>query len=185
MDPFCFYLMLMIYRLGLNPNQIICWWLPLVINPLPLRKGAEKKGQIYCRYGQTPIWPKETKTMAEHLADGIQPWEMFPSKERNPPLRENAFSNTTLQYVEKHPCLGVTQDVNLRWNHHLHDLSSKATKTLILIKRNFWFCDEDTKCLLYKTLVRPKLECASMGPALWCDVNKPENIHRACSYSFM
>ena len=142
----------------------------LFINPLPLRKGAEKKGQIYCRYGQTPIWPKETKTMAEHLADGIQPWEMFPSKERNPPLRENAFSNTTLQYVEKHPCLGVTQDGNLRWNHHLHDLSSKATKTLILIKRNFWFCDEDTKCLLYKTLVRLKLECASVGPALsmWC-----------------
>ena len=30
-----------------------------------------------CRYGQTSIWPKETRTKAEHLAEGIQPWETF------------------------------------------------------------------------------------------------------------
>ena len=39
---------------------------------------------------------------------------------------------------------------------------SKATKTLNLIKSIFWFCGEDTKCLLYETLVRPKLEHASV-----------------------
>ena len=83
-----------------------------------------------------------------------------------PPFRECTFCNTSLAYVEKHPYLGVTLDANLRWNHHLHELSSKATKTLNLIKRNFWFCNEDTKCFLYKTLVRLKLECASLGPAL-------------------
>ena len=26
-------------------------------------------------------------------------------------------------------------DANLRWNHHLHELSSKATKTLNLTKK--------------------------------------------------
>ena len=78
------------------------------------------------------------------------------SKQRNPPLREYTFCNITLAYVEKHSYLGVTVDANLRWNHHLHELSPKAATTLNLIKRNFWFCDEDTKCLLYKTLVRPK-----------------------------
>ena len=69
------------------------------------------------------------------------------------------------------------------WNHHLHELSSKATKTLILIKRNFWFCDEDTKCLLYKTLVRPKLEYASVvwDPHYLCDLNDLENIQRAAA----
>ena len=75
----------------------------------------------------------------------------------------------------------VTLDANLRWNHHLHELSSKATKTLNLIKRNFWFCDEDTKCLLYKTLVRPKLEYASvlvLDPHYLCDLNKLENIQK-------
>ena len=103
------------------------------------------------------------------------------SKQRNPPFREYTFCNTTLAYVEKDPFLGVTLDANLRWNHHLHELSSKANKTLTLIKRNFWFCDEDAKCLLYKTLVRPKLEYASVlvqDPHYLCDVNKLENIQR-------
>ena len=103
------------------------------------------------------------------------------SKQRNPPFREYTFCNTTLAYVEKHPYLGVTLDANLRWNHNLHDLSSKANKTLTLMKRNFWFCDEDAKCLLYKTLVRPKLEYASVlvqDPHYLCDVNKLENIQR-------
>ena len=85
--------------------------------------------------------------------------------------------------MTKHPYLEVTLDANLRWNHHLHELSSKATKTLNLIKRNVWFRDEDTKCFLYKTLVRPKLEYASV---VWnlhylCDVNKLENIPRAAA----
>ena len=60
--------------------------------------------------------------------------------------------------MTKQPYLEVTLDANLRWNHHLHELSSKATKTLNLIKRNFWFCDEDTRCLLCKTLVRPSTQ---------------------------
>ena len=85
--------------------------------------------------------------------------------------------------MTKHPYLEVSLDANLRWNHHLHELSSKATKTLNLIKRNGWFCDEDTKCLLYKTLVRPKLEYASVVWSLHylCDVNKLENIQRAAA----
>ena len=84
-----------------------------------------------------------------------------------------------LAYVERHPYLGVTQDANLRWNHHRHELSSKATKTLNLNKRIFWFCGEDTKCLLYKTLVRPKLEHAPVvwDPQYLSDVNKLENFH--------
>ena len=88
-----------------------------------------------------------------------------------------------LACVEKHPYLGVTQDANLRWNHHRHELSSKATKTLNLMKRIFWFCDEDTKCLPYKTLVRPKLEHALVvwDPHHLSDVNKLENIQRAAA----
>ena len=98
------------------------------------------------------------------------------SKQRNPPFREYTFCNTTLAYVEEsHP--GCKSEME----SHLHELSSKATKTLNLIKRNFWFCDEDTKCLLHKTLVRPKLEYASvlvLDPHYLCDVNKLENIQR-------
>ena len=106
------------------------------------------------------------------------------SKQRNPPVREYTFCNTTLPYVEKHPYFGVTLEANLRWNHHPQELSSKATKTLNLSKRNFWFCNEDTKCLLYKTLIRPKLEYASVvwDPCYLCDVNKLENIKTAAAW---
>ena len=52
-----------------------------------------------------------------------------------------------------------------------------------LIKRNFWFCNEEVKCTLYKSLVRPKLEYAS---AIWdphyaCDVNKLERVQRCAA----
>ena len=58
-----------------------------------------------------------------------------------------------LRYVEMHSYLKVTLDSNLRWNNHLHEISSKATETLNLIKRNFWFCKQDTKSTLYNTLL--------------------------------
>ena len=60
---------------------------------------------------------------------------------------------------------------------------SKATKTLNLIKSIFWFCGEDTRCLLYETLVRPKLEHVSVvwDPHYLSGVYKLENIQRAAA----
>ena len=102
------------------------------------------------------------------------------SKQKNPPTREYVFCNTVLNYVGKHSYLGVTLDTNLRWQCHLQEISSKATKTLNLIKRNFWFCEQDT---LYKALVRPKMEYASVvwDPYHQCDIDKLENIQRAAA----
>ena len=40
---------------------------------------------------------------------------------------EYTFCNNILTYVEMHSYLGVTVDSNLRWNNHLHEISSKAT----------------------------------------------------------
>ena len=84
-------------------------------------------------------------------------------------------------YVDKHSYLGVTLETNLRWQYHLQEISTKATGSLNLIKRNFWFCEQDTKRTFYKALVRPKMEYAS---AVWdryhqCDIDKLENIQRA------
>ena len=93
------------------------------------------------------------------------------------------FCNTILSYVDTHPYLGVTLDSKLRWNQHIHIITSKAMQILGLIKRNFWFCNEEVKCTLYKSLVRPKLEYAS---AIWdphyaCDVNKLERVQRCAA----
>ena len=102
------------------------------------------------------------------------------SKQENPPTREYVFCNTVLNYVDKHSYLGVNQDTNLRWQYHLQEISSKATKTLNLIERNFWFCGQDTKNTLYKALVRSKMEYASVvwDPYHQCDIDKLENIQR-------
>ena len=105
------------------------------------------------------------------------------SKQKNPPTREYVFCNTVSNYVDKHSYLGVTLDTNLRWQYHIQEISSKATKILNLIKRNFWFCEQDIKNTLYKALVRPKMEYASVvwDPYHQCDIDKLENIQRAAA----
>lgn len=96
---FCFYFVLMIYRLGLNVKPDYLLMTALFIYPLPLL-------QIWTNLNLTA----ETRTKAEHLADGINPEKCFImymclSKQRNPPFREYTFCNTTLAYVKKHPYL--------------------------------------------------------------------------------
>ena len=88
-----------------------------------------------------------------------------------------------MNYVDKHSYLGVTLDTNLKWQYHLQEISSKATKILNLIKRNFWFCEQDTKNTLYKALVRPKMKYASVvgDPYHQYGIDKLENIQRAAA----
>ena len=114
------------------------------------------------------------------------------SLKKDPPHRTYMFCNTA--YVHTHPYLGVTLDKKLRWSRHIHEITLKATKTLNLIKCNFWFCEKSTKDILYKSLVRPKLEYASevWDPHFQCDVKKLESVQRVaarfckrdCSYKF-
>ena len=51
----------------------------------------------------------------------------------------------------------------------LQEISSKATKSENLIKRNFWFCEQDTKSTLYKAT----MEYASVVYHQ-CDIDKLE-----------
>ena len=100
------------------------------------------------------------------------------SLKKDPPHRTYMFCNTALAYVHVHPYLRATLDRKLRWNRHIHEITLKATKTLNLIKCNFWFCEKSTKDILYKSLVRPKLEYASQvwDPHFQCDVKKLESV---------
>ena len=96
---------------------------------------------LCCRYGQIQSDLKKLELWQNTWQMEFNPEKCFImciSKQRNPPSREYTFCNTTLAYVENKTYLGVTLDANLVWNRHLHELSSKATKTLNLVKRNFW-----------------------------------------------
>ena len=42
-------------------------------------------------------------------------------------------------------CIGVIVDAKLSWNMHVSYISSKATRTLNLLRRNMYFCDAPAK----------------------------------------
>ena len=55
------------------------------------------------------------------------------------------------------------------WGQHISEASSKATKALGCLRRNLAFAPRSTKEVVYKTLVRPKLEYAA---PIWSPYSK-------------
>ena len=76
--------------------------------------------------------------------------------------------------------LGVIFDPSLKFSLHVGKTSAKANSTLGLLKRNFQHLDEKTFVLLYKTLVRPRLEyCSSVwNHLLKKDKDRLEKVQR-------
>ena len=66
-----------------------------------------------------------------------------------------------IESVKEHPYLGVEFNTNLSWGSHMDKITSKATRTLNMIRRNFHRCSEKIKKQVYTALVRPTLEYAS------------------------
>ena len=60
--------------------------------------------------------------------------------------------------VEEEKDLGITFDKEFKFDKHVQKSVSKATSILGLIKRSFISHDKTTILLLYKSLVRPRLE---------------------------
>ena len=59
--------------------------------------------------------------------------------------------------------LGVTISDDLRWNHHVADITGRANKLLGLLRRNLSTGDRRVKEAAYLGLVRPLLEYASQA----------------------
>ena len=66
------------------------------------------------------------------------------------------------------------------WGQHVSEISSKATKTLGFLRRNFAFAPRSTKEVAYKTLVRPKLEYTApiWSPHSKLQINQIEKVRR-------
>lgn len=71
------------------------------------------------------------------------------------------LNHTPLQQVTTYKYLGVHISSNLSWETHIQYVTSNANRMLGFIKRNFSAAPLSLKLLLYKTLVRTKLEYAS------------------------
>ena len=69
--------------------------------------------------------------------------------------------------------LGVTVDPKLNLNHHVYEITHKATKILGILKRTFLFLNKKTFILLYKSLIRHNLEYANV---IWYPRHKYQSI---------
>ena len=99
-------------------------------------------------------------------------------KTHNPLTLDCIMEGFTLKPVSHHPYLGVEVQKELKWKTHINNITSKANRTLGLIKRNLNRCSQEIKAKAYTTLVRPKLEYSSTlwDPYRKCQINQLEKI---------
>ena len=69
----------------------------------------------------------------------------------------------------------VTFDPKLNFDHHIYEITHKATKILGILKRTFLFVNKKTFILLYKSFIRPHLEYANV---IWYPKYKYQSICR-------
>ena len=72
------------------------------------------------------------------------------------------LEGTDLQNVESIKYLGVTITSDLRWNTHVSNVCTKASRTLGFLRRNVYSCPKEVKEAAYKGLVRPVLDYGSL-----------------------
>ena len=66
------------------------------------------------------------------------------------------------------------------WSHHINSITTRANKTLGLLRRNLNSCSPYIKNVAYKPLVRPQLEYFSQiwDPYEKGDILSPEKVQR-------
>ena len=91
-----------------------------------------------------------------------------------------AQSQTMLEAVKEEKYLGVVIDSNLTFQDHIDAVTSKANRTLGIIRRTFKNLNKEMFLTLYKTLVRPTLEYCSpvWNPRLIKQKRQLEQIQR-------
>jgi len=60
------------------------------------------------------------------------------SNKQRPPQRQYFFCGSKLEQVDSASCLGITVNNKLKWSEHISSISSKASRSFGLIKRNLW-----------------------------------------------
>ncbi|XP_072048856.1 uncharacterized protein [Amphiura filiformis] len=107
-------------------------------------------------------------------------FSMRVTHKRNPVTKNYKMGHHILEEVKHHPYLGVELSNDLKWSTHINQTVTKANKTLGLLKRNIYYCNNSTKSIAYKSLIRPKLEYCSgiWDPQHKSDGDKLERIKK-------
>lgn len=88
-------------------------------------------------------------------------------------MKDNDKKVHKITQVEQEKDLGVIFDPKLDFSKHVHTKVNLANRNLGLINKNFTFMDKDMFLKLYKALVRPHLEYATV---IWSPRYKKESI---------
>ena len=83
--------------------------------------------------------------------------------------------------------MGVELSNNLKWEKHINNIVSKASRLLGMLARVLRTADTKTRKVAYETLIRPGLEygCQVWDPYLKSDINKLEKLqNRALRFIF-
>lgn len=83
---------------------------------------------------------------------------------KNNPLPVYYLDSIALDSVSSYKYLGVNITSNLTWNVHIEHIINNANRMLGYLRRNFAKAPSSLKLLLYKILIRSKLEYA---PCIW------------------
>ena len=77
-------------------------------------------------------------------------------------------------------CLGVTTEQKLSWNEHIGNVVKKANSSTAFLRRNLQVPQAHIKANVYKTLVRPQVEYASIvwDPFTQANIDKIEMVQR-------
>ena len=99
---------------------------------------------------------------------------------KKPVVYQYKMHGHILESVDHNPYLGVEFTSNLSWDHHINNITSKATRALSFLRRNLHNCPENVKKQAYVALVRPHLEYASSvwDPHLQKHINMLEMVQR-------
>ena len=100
------------------------------------------------------------------------------TRKRNSKPTNYTMMGTSLEETSNIQYLGVQIQRDLRWNRQTEYATSKATRVLNFIRRNFYHCPPSVKEKLYTTLVRPHLEyaAASWDPYTKKNINSIERV---------
>ena len=74
------------------------------------------------------------------------------------------LEGAVLENVDNIKYLGVTITNDLKWNTHISNICTKASRTLGFLRRTLFSCPQNVKEVAYKGMVRPILE---YGSSFW------------------
>ena len=99
---------------------------------------------------------------------------------RNKSLFNYAMKGQTLEVVKHHPYLGIELSDNMKYNIHIDNITSNASRVLGFLKRNLKHCPQKVKERAYHSLVRPKVEYSSTiwNPQYKTQVKQIEQVQR-------